>query len=122
MSRKPKRCDAKFCSRECVDSARASYHYAICGKDFKWLEKSSAPSSEMAADYQNDGVLWLGILATCVQSGLHPLDHPLIAGLTPNYEGDENVPRRWLLADHLDVPHRILTMLAKCGYLYGYEI
>ncbi|CAG8951199.1 hypothetical protein HYFRA_00007946 [Hymenoscyphus fraxineus] len=106
---KPKCCDARFCSKECLESARSNYHHAVCGKDFKWLYRdSSPPTSEIASDYQNDGVMWLRILATCVQSALHPLDHPIIAALTPNY-GD--VARRWSVTSHLDDVHRILTTL-----------
>ena len=57
------------------------------------------------------GVQWLRILATCVQSGLHPLEHPSIASLTPNYESADDVSRRWSLESHVDVPQRILTTL-----------
>lgn len=37
------------------------------------------------------------------------MEHPSIAGLTPNYGSD--VLRRWSLASHVDVPQRILTTL-----------
>lgn len=65
----------------------------------------------MVASYENDRVMWLRILATCVQSGLYSLDHRLIAAPTPNYEGSEAVQRRWSLSCSFDVPQRILTML-----------
>jgi hypothetical protein len=58
-----------------------------------------------------DGHMWLRILATCVQSGLHPLKHPSIAALTANYESDDELGRRWSLASNVDVPQRILTTL-----------
>lgn len=55
--------------------------------------------------------MWLRILAICVQSGLHPLEHPSIAALTPNYESDDSIFRRWSLASNVDLPQKILTTL-----------
>ena len=107
-------CNTKYCSSSCLETAKANYHQVLCGKDFSWL--TNKPQLEgvkpaPAGLSDTDGQMWLRILATCVQSGLHPLEHPSIAALTPNYESDDDVGRRWSLASHVDVPQRILTTL-----------
>lgn len=113
----PTCCKTTYCSNDCLETAKKTYHQVICGKDFSWLfdtpKPGTKPGREAKPDLSDlDGQLWLRILATCVQSGLHPLEHPSIASLTPNYEmanGDGG--RRWALASHVDVPQRILTSL-----------
>jgi hypothetical protein len=104
-------CTACYCSSYCLEEAKATYHKVICGKDFDWLTTSPQAKATPVHLYDLDGIMWLRILAICVQSGLHPLDHPLIAGLTPNYESPDEVARRWSLETHIDVPQRILATL-----------
>jgi len=104
-------CTTNYCSRRCLEEAKATYHKAICGRDFSWLMNSQKNEATPVHTFDLDRRMWLRILAICVQSGLHPLDHPLIAGLTPNYESGEDVSRRWSLETHVDVPQRILTTL-----------
>ncbi|KAE9364288.1 hypothetical protein N431DRAFT_549865 [Stipitochalara longipes BDJ] len=107
-------CNTKYCSNGCLEMAKANYHQVLCGKDFSWLVNKpqlGGVKSAPAGLSDTDGHMWLRILATCVQSGLHPLEHPSIAALTPNYGSDDDVGRRWSLASHIDVPQRILTAL-----------
>ena len=58
--------------------------------------------------------MWLRILAVCVQSKTHPLEHPLIARLTPLY--DEYVYRRWSLSNNIVMPIKILQQLGVDTY------
>ncbi|KAL8629626.1 hypothetical protein Q9189_004644, partial [Teloschistes chrysophthalmus] len=75
-------CTTTYCGTQCRDLALSNYHKVLCGKDFSWLflESAKLPKSD-----RFKGPTWLRILATCVQSGLHPLEHPAIARLTPNH-------------------------------------
>lgn len=52
--------------------------------------------------------MWLRILAACVQSNGHPLDHPLIARLTPLHD---KLPRTWTLSNNIMTPVKILQQL-----------
>lgn len=103
-----------YCSKDCLETAKATYHQVLCGKDFSWLTSMPQPTVLRLAPggfTDIDGQLWLRILATYVQSGLHPLELPTIASLTPNYESPDGIPRRWSSASHIDVPQKILTTL-----------
>jgi hypothetical protein len=104
-------CTAFYCGDYCLEEAKATYREVICGKDFTWLTTSPQAKATPVHTYDLDGIMWLRILAICVQSGVHPLDHPLVAALTPNYESPDEVGRRWSLETHIDVPQRILTAL-----------
>lgn len=113
-------CDATYCSKSCLDIARSTSHQALCDKDFSWVtHKPQSSSSKSPPIKVSDldsvhGQTWLRILATCVQSGLHPLKHPSVVALTANYgvNNDTNVAaRRWAMASHVDVPEKILTNL-----------
>ena len=107
-------CNTTYCSNSCRETAKATYHQALCGKDFSWLtnkQQLAGVKSTPAGFSETDNQMWLRILATCVQSGLYPLEHPSIAALTPNYESEDDVGRRWSLASYIDVPQRILTTL-----------
>lgn len=76
-------CAALFCSPACLDLALATHHRALCRQDFSWLLLPAAPLDENASPMRP--LLLLRFLALCVAAGpsAHPLDHPLIARLTP---------------------------------------
>lgn len=80
-------CSAIFCSKDCYQLALSTYHRAICGKDFSWLQSTVEGLSESAAAMRP--LLMFRYLATCVQAGesSHPLEHPLIARLQPQPSG-----------------------------------
>lgn len=99
-----------YCTKECLEEAKdpnTGYHQALCGKDFQWLYPTTSPHHA----YDVDGPFWLRILATCVQNGGHPLDHPYIKSLTAQYESRPGVPRRWSQKLNIDLPQAILTQL-----------
>lgn len=103
-------CGAMYCTKECLEEAKdpnTGYHQALCGKDFQWLYPTTSPHHA----YDVDGPFWLRILATCVQNGGHPLDHPYIKSLTAQYESRPGVPRRWSQKLNIDLPQAILTQL-----------
>ncbi|KUJ11523.1 uncharacterized protein LY89DRAFT_786439 [Mollisia scopiformis] len=106
-------CNTTYCSDSCLKTAKATYHQVLCGKDFSWITNKPQSGGRQTDPGLSDtiGSMWLRILATCVQSGLHPLEHPSIAALTANYESDDRISRRWSLAFNIDVPQRILTTL-----------
>ncbi|KAJ4370216.1 hypothetical protein N0V86_008953 [Didymella sp. IMI 355093] len=76
-------CPALFCSTTCRNLAMSTYHRALCGQDFSWLLTPVASLRENASPMRP--LLLLRFLALCVAAGpsTHPLDHPLIARLTP---------------------------------------
>ncbi|KAL2059873.1 hypothetical protein VTL71DRAFT_10028 [Oculimacula yallundae] len=125
--------DFSCLSPSCLKTAQETYHKVLCGKDFSWLNhadnsqikntKSSPGKQTQGIDPESiaEGRMWLRILATCVQSGLHPLEHPSIAALTANYTTPDSgsyldskrspMPHRWAMSIHIDIPQRILTEL-----------
>lgn len=76
-------CAVEYCSTECRDLAFNTYHKALCGKDFSWLQEPAKGLTHSASPLRT--LLMLRFLAMCVQAGPenHPLDHPLIARLQP---------------------------------------
>lgn len=107
----------KFCSSDCKEIANTHYHKAICGKDFSdvynhaqntWGGKAQGgKKSEMGiAGFYNDKqsrsypkntnwiypshvpLILLRFLAICIQSGGHPLKHPIIEQLVPHQTDD----------------------------------
>ncbi|KAL9576061.1 MAG: hypothetical protein Q9212_007419, partial [Teloschistes hypoglaucus] len=98
-------CNTYYCSFHCRDIALACYHKVLCGKDFTWLFDDC---KRLPRSVAGNGALWLRILAICVQSGLHPLEHPIIARLTPNYVP---VGRKWSFTNMTKHPFEILGQL-----------
>ncbi|KAF1927788.1 uncharacterized protein M421DRAFT_101699 [Didymella exigua CBS 183.55] len=76
-------CSALFCSSLCRDLAMDTYHRALCGQDFSWLSSPAASLQENASPMRP--LLLFRFLALCVAAGpcMHPLDHGLIARLSP---------------------------------------
>ena len=104
-------CSVLYCSQKCKDLAWKNYHQVLCKQDFGWVWDDSKNSNPI---FNLDGPMWLRILAVCVQSKRHPLEHPLIARLTPLY--DEGLTRRWSLANNIIMPNKILKQLGVDTY------
>lgn len=98
-------CKTPYCSARCRDMALASYHKVQCGQNFDWVYDESRGKQE---PFVLNGPMWLRILAACVQSNCHPLDHPLIARLTPLHD---KLCRTWTLSNNIMTPVRILQQL-----------
>ena len=97
-------CKMSFCSIECKDLAWSHYHQVTCGKDFSWLYEDSKRDAILK------GPMLLRVLASCVQKkDVHPLDHPLLARLTPGYES--NHLWQWNFITDIQVPNKILMQL-----------
>lgn len=96
-------CSVNYCSLRCRTAAQNAYHKVTCGKDFSWVYEADRN------DIGQQATLFLRVLAICVQSGMHPLDHPLIARLTANYEGDHS--EHFTFAADIQTPIRILQDL-----------
>lgn len=105
MAVSPDCCKTEYCSKHCQDTALFNYHKVLCGKNFEWLYEESR---KLPKTVSLNGPLWLRILATCVQSGLHPLDHPAIARLAPLYSRNG---RRWSFVNNIRHPILILQQL-----------
>jgi hypothetical protein len=102
-------CPAPFCSSTCRNLAMSTYHRALCGQDFSWLLTPAAALRENASPMRP--LLLLRFLALCVAAGpsAHPLDHPLIARLTPLADcGHLDV---FTLHESVATPLRILRQL-----------
>lgn len=95
-------CSAIYCSEHCKTLALTFYHKVLCQQNFQWLLDKPQDNSIV-------GLMWLRTLAISVQTDCHPLDHPLIARLTPQYEGYQ--PNAWSLKSNLIQPIRILLQL-----------
>ena len=98
-------CNTSYCSAECREMALTSYHQVLCGQNFDWLYQESRKKLQQFA---LNGPMWLRILATCVQSKAHPLDHPSIARLTPLHD---KMGRLWTFSNNIATPIRILKQL-----------
>ena len=97
-------CKTNFCSPKCKDLAWSEYHQVTCGKDFSWVYTDSK------SDPILKGPMLLRVLAFCVQNkNLHPLDHPLLARLTPGYTSDHLW--QWNFPADIQVPNKILMQL-----------
>jgi hypothetical protein len=102
-------CAALFCTPACRTLALQTYHRALCGQDFSWLLTPATPLLENASPMRP--LLLLRFLSLCVASGpsAHPLDHPLIARLTPLANvGHLDV---FTLHESVATPLRILSQL-----------
>ena len=98
-------CNTSYCSARCREMALTSYHKVLCGQNFDWLYEESKEKQE---PFVLNGPLWLRILAACVQSNCHPLDHPSIARLTPLHD---KFGRIWTLSNNITTPFKILSQL-----------
>lgn len=101
-------CSTYYCSAFCIHAAATNYHRVVCGQDFDWLYREAAKKRSQFSDFVLNGPMWLRVLAICVQSGCHPLEHPSLARLTPLY--DEKL-RLWTIANNIETPLRILRQL-----------
>ena len=98
------KCSTQYCSSRCKEVARDNYHKVLCGKDFSWVHDRDYIDEDLQAG------LLLRTLAICIQSGRHPLSHPLIARLTASDDrGDRS--ERWSFPGDIIVPMQILTQL-----------
>jgi hypothetical protein len=82
----------RFYGAECRNIAGQTYHKTLCGKDFGSLYMA-AESAKESSDSEISALLWLQLLACCVQECGHPLEMHLIARLIAHYDIDINVPR-----------------------------
>lgn len=98
-------CNTPYCTARCRDMALHSYHRVLCGQNFDWLYNESREKQQR---FVLNGPIWLRILAACVQSNCHPLDHPSIARLTPLHD---KAGRLWTLSNNIITPIRILQQL-----------
>lgn len=100
-------CSSVYCSEYCHTMASYFYHHAICGQDYDWLFKGLQGGDECGHEFQ--GAMMLRVLSICVQSDCHPLDHPFIARLTPNFVTD--LAKTWTFRDNIIRPNRMLQQL-----------
>jgi hypothetical protein len=87
-------CAVKFCSQECACQASDLFHGIMCGKKF------NLPGFKLLNLPDKTRILHRArCLAIIVQAdkdpnsphhGAHPLYHPLVSCLTPNYKGDRD--------------------------------
>lgn len=101
-------CSAVYCSPHHHTLALSTYHTPLCTQNFTWLLSASAPATHPNHPAL-DGLLWLRVLALCVQRNYHPLAHPLLARLTPQY--CSKTVHRWSYEWSVNVPMRILRQL-----------
>lgn len=95
-------CSTVYCHLNCQEIALASYHKVLCGQKFDWLYQEGA---KKPGHLGLNGPMWLRILAACIQSDCHPLDHPSIANLSPLYD---DYSRLWSLSNNIVTPIKIL--------------
>jgi len=98
-------CSTVYCHLNCQEIALASYHKVLCGQKFDWLYQEGA---KKPGHLGLNGPMWLRILAACIQSDCHPLDHPSIANLSPLYD---DYSRLWSLSNNIVTPIKILRQL-----------
>jgi len=98
-------CSTVYCHLNCQEIALASYHKVLCGQDFDWLYQEGV---KKPGHLGLNGPMWLRILAACIQSDCHPLDHPSIANLSPLYD---DYSRLWSLSNNIVTPIKILRQV-----------
>jgi hypothetical protein len=100
----------KFCSSECRDAADKYYHKTLCGKDFEHLYIAMRRSGFKITDAPAFvALVWLRLLAVCVQMGGHPLKNPFFARLAPQYGITK--PQGWSLEGNVKAPIAIVEAL-----------
>ena len=100
----------KFCSTECREVADKYYHKTLCGKDFEHLYRTMRQSVSETTDAPVFvALVWLRILAVCVEMRRHPLKNPFFARLEPQYSLQQ--PHGWSLESHIVAPIQILQRL-----------
>jgi hypothetical protein len=99
----------RFCSLECRDISESYYHKALCGRDYKEALMTSEASKAGTDSGAVKELVFLRILALCIQAEGHPLQHPMIARLVPQYNPETVIP--WRLRDFIISPIEILQSL-----------
>jgi len=72
-----------YCSTACQVIAKSYYHQTLHGKDYSQMYRDSYGAKGLDHSPQFTKLVFLRMLATCVQGGGHPLKSPLFAGLLP---------------------------------------
>ncbi|KAE9378919.1 hypothetical protein N431DRAFT_499614 [Stipitochalara longipes BDJ] len=93
-----------YCSTACQAIAKAYYHQALHGKDYSQLYRDSYGAKGLDHSPEFTKLVFLRMLATCVQGGGHPLKNPLFAGLLPA-TGGRGI---WSLEGNIIGPNKIL--------------
>lgn len=100
----------KFCSSECRDVADMYYHKTLCAKDFEHLYRTMRQSGFETTDAPPFfALVWLRILAVCVEMGEHPLKNPIFARLASQYSF--KLPHNWSFQSRIVSPVQILQKL-----------
>lgn len=117
-------CATPFCRRECAERAANSYHPAICGRDFSFLE-SAAEDSDRTDQTTQWPLFLLRILASLfgrasTQSLPHPLKHPSMSRYVANYASPSHLS--FDFASHIVNPFRMLQVLGVDPFFdLGYD-
>lgn len=77
----------KFCTLTCRDLAEQYYHRVLCGKDFAYIFEGKEEIFRNQNSPGFAGMIWLRVLAICVQHGGHLLRHPIFSMLRLHYRG-----------------------------------
>lgn len=83
--------DVFYCSAVCRIQARDNYHQVMHGKDYSQLYKDADRAKGLEYSDEFTKLVFLRILAICVQAGVHPLKNFLFAGL-PSPTGTDKGP------------------------------
>ena len=81
-------CNMQHCSQKCARDAVATFHSAICGRNFSAVAESARSTGNRYLSNAVRSLHLLRILAIVVKEGRHPLESSLISRLTAQYEGD----------------------------------
>jgi hypothetical protein len=100
-------CLALYCSTNCRDLALSTYHRVLCGQDFSWLQSPACKLTHNASQLRP--LIMLRFIAASIQSGTHPLSHPLIARLQPL--ADRNHVDVFTFTESIVTPMKVLQQL-----------
>lgn len=99
----------RFCGEGCRGIAEQYYHKAFCGKVFDEVRTVHMDSPIVANDLRMKELVFLRVLAICVQGHCHPLQNPIISRLMPQYMTE--MPITWSFQSDIITPIEILQSL-----------
>lgn len=103
--------DMKVCGRDCRRLADLKYHKALCGRgrELTWVYENGRSGNRFDVIDARIQLMFLRVLAICVQADESPLAHDYFSSIVANYNSPN--PLHWPYQGHVVGPQRILQAL-----------
>lgn len=100
--------DVFYCNALCQIQARDNYHQVLHGRDYSQLYKDAGGAKGLDYSAEFTKLVFLRILAICVQAGVHPLKNFLFAGLLSATGADYEPAITWTFDGRVKGPIKML--------------